>query len=58
MSIEVLAPPLQSYLRMAQIRAFETRILDLFGLDTGTVHRWGEPVEQAKPRRRVMPKSG
>ncbi|HEY8874796.1 MAG TPA: UbiX family flavin prenyltransferase [Stellaceae bacterium] len=34
------------------------RILDLFGLDSGTVHRWGEPVEQAKPRRRVMPKSG
>ena len=34
------------------------RILDLFGLDTGTVHRWGEPVAEAKPRRRVMPKSG
>jgi 4-hydroxy-3-polyprenylbenzoate decarboxylase len=34
------------------------RILDLFGLDSGTVHRCGEPVEQAKPRRRVMPKSG
>jgi len=28
------------------------RILDLFGLDTGTVHRWGEPVAEAKPRRR------
>jgi flavin prenyltransferase len=26
------------------------RILDLFGLDTGTVHRWGEPVAKAKPR--------
>ena len=39
------------------------RILDLFGLDTGTVHRWGEPVVEgapsrpANPRRRVMPKS-
>jgi flavin prenyltransferase len=28
------------------------RILDLFGLDSGTVHRWGEPVAEAKPRRR------
>jgi 4-hydroxy-3-polyprenylbenzoate decarboxylase len=28
------------------------RILDLFGLDSGTVHRWGEPVAKAKPRRR------
>jgi flavin prenyltransferase len=26
------------------------RILDLFGLDSGTVHRWGEPVTKAKPR--------
>jgi 4-hydroxy-3-polyprenylbenzoate decarboxylase len=26
------------------------RILDLFGLDSGTVHRWGEPVAKAKPR--------
>ena len=40
MSVEVLAPPLQSYLRMAQIRAFETRILDLFGekLIRGSAH--------------------
>jgi 4-hydroxy-3-polyprenylbenzoate decarboxylase len=30
------------------------RILDLFGLDSGTVHRWGEPVakDAPKPRRR------
>ena len=40
MSVDVLAPPLQSYLRMAQIRAFETRVLDLFGekLIRGSVH--------------------
>jgi 4-hydroxy-3-polyprenylbenzoate decarboxylase len=29
------------------------RILDLFGLDTGTVHRWGEPVEQRAPKPRT-----
>ena len=40
MSVDVLAPPLQSYLRMAQIRAFETRVLDLFGdkLIRGSAH--------------------
>ena len=40
MSIEVLAPPLQSYLRMAQIRAFETRILDLFGIIASLEWTW------------------
>lgn len=29
------------------------RILDLFGLDSGTVHRWGEPVEQRAPKPRT-----
>ena len=30
------------------------RVLDLFGLDSGTVHRWGEPV--AEPKQRAKPR--
>jgi 4-hydroxy-3-polyprenylbenzoate decarboxylase len=32
------------------------RILDLFGLDTGTVHRWGEPAVEDAPKPRAKPR--
>ena len=32
------------------------RILDLFELDSGTVHRWGEPVTKDAPKPRTKPR--
>jgi flavin prenyltransferase len=32
------------------------RILDLFGLDSGTVHRWGEPAVEGAPKPRAKPR--
>jgi 4-hydroxy-3-polyprenylbenzoate decarboxylase len=55
----VIAPPVPAFYARPQSLAEMIdqtlgRILDLFGLDSGTVHRWGEPVAKAK----LMPKSG
>jgi 4-hydroxy-3-polyprenylbenzoate decarboxylase len=58
----VIAPPVPAFYARPQsldemIDQTLGRILDLFGLDTGTVHRWGEPAEagaaplQTKPGR-------
>jgi 4-hydroxy-3-polyprenylbenzoate decarboxylase len=58
----VIAPPVPAFYAKPQtieemIDQTLGRILDLFGLDVGTVRRWGEPVEaggrplRAKPRR-------
>src|SRR5260370_1120204 len=32
------------------------RILDLFGLDAGTVRRWGEPASAGAPKLRAKPR--
>jgi 4-hydroxy-3-polyprenylbenzoate decarboxylase len=54
----VIAPPVPAFYAKPQsleemIDQTLGRILDLFGLDAGTVRRWGEPAEDgAKPRRR------
>jgi 4-hydroxy-3-polyprenylbenzoate decarboxylase len=53
----VIAPPVPAFYARPESLADMIdqtlgRILDLFGLDTGTVHRWGERVAEAKPRRR------
>jgi 4-hydroxy-3-polyprenylbenzoate decarboxylase len=32
------------------------RVLDLFGLDAGTVRRWGEPSEEGERPLRAKPK--
>src|SRR5215210_8746655 len=56
----VIAPPVPAFYAKPQsleemIDHTLGRVLDLFGLDTGTVRRWGEPAEDApqgaKPRR-------
>ena len=51
----VIAPPVPAFYAKPQSLADMIdqtlgRILDLFGIDSGTVHRWGEPVTKAKPR--------
>jgi 4-hydroxy-3-polyprenylbenzoate decarboxylase len=53
----VIAPPVPAFYARPESLAEMIdqtlgRILDLFGLDSGTVHRWGEPAAEAKPRRR------
>jgi 4-hydroxy-3-polyprenylbenzoate decarboxylase len=53
----VIAPPVPAFYARPESLADMIdqtlgRILDLFGLDSGTVHRWGEPAAEAKPRRR------
>jgi 4-hydroxy-3-polyprenylbenzoate decarboxylase len=50
----VIAPPVPAfYVRPHSLAEMidQTlgRVLDLFGLDTGTVHRWGEPVAEDAP---------
>jgi len=57
----VIAPPVPAfYARPQTIEAMidQTlgRILDLFGLDAGTVVRWGEPAEPAVPLLRANPR--
>src|SRR5437016_5290432 len=58
----VIAPPVPAFYAKPQtieemVDQTLGRILDLFGLDAGTVRRWGEPAEpsqrplRAKPRR-------
>jgi 4-hydroxy-3-polyprenylbenzoate decarboxylase len=62
----VIAPPVPAFYAKPQsldemIDQTLGRILDLFGLDAGTVRRWGEPAAagtphlRAKPRRRLRP---
>jgi flavin prenyltransferase len=51
----VIAPPVPAFYAKPQTIAEMIdqtlgRVLDLFGLDSGTVHRWGEGTE-ARPRR-------
>jgi len=53
----IVAPPVPAFYAKPQSLAEMIdqtlgRILDLFGLDAGTVRRWGEVAEKAKQRRR------
>jgi flavin prenyltransferase len=57
----VIAPPVPAFYAKPQTIAAMIdqtlgRMLDLFGLDTGTVRRWGEPAEPAAPSRRAGPR--
>jgi len=57
----VIAPPVPAFYAKPQnleqmIDQTLGRILDLFGLDSGTVRRWGEPPEGAAPRARLKPR--
>jgi 4-hydroxy-3-polyprenylbenzoate decarboxylase len=59
----VIAPPVPAFYAKPQtidemIDQTLGRILDLFGLDTGTVRRWGEPAEEGAPRLRAKPRRG
>src|SRR5438270_7357379 len=52
----VIAPPVPAFYARPQSLAEMIdqtlgRVLDLFGLETGTVRRWGEPSSRPKPRR-------
>jgi flavin prenyltransferase len=56
----VVAPPVPAF--YAQPQSLEEmidhtlgRLLDLFGLDTGTVKRWGETAERRRPERTTEP---
>jgi 4-hydroxy-3-polyprenylbenzoate decarboxylase len=56
----VIAPPVPAF--YAKPHSLEEmidhtlgRALDLFGLDAGTVKRWGEPAEEPAPRVRLNP---
>jgi flavin prenyltransferase len=56
----VIAPPVPAFYAKplsleAMIDHTLGRVLDLFGLDAGTVHRWGEPAEPAAPPPRTKP---
>jgi 4-hydroxy-3-polyprenylbenzoate decarboxylase len=56
----VIAPPVPAFYAKPQsldemIDQTLGRILDLFGLDTGTVRRWGEPVEAGAPQLPTKP---
>jgi 4-hydroxy-3-polyprenylbenzoate decarboxylase len=57
----VIAPPVPAF--YARPRNLDEmidqtlgRILDLFGLDAGTVRRWGEPAEAGAPQLRAKPR--
>jgi 4-hydroxy-3-polyprenylbenzoate decarboxylase len=57
----VIAPPVPAF--YAKPRSLDEmidqtlgRILDLFGLDAGTVRRWGEPAANGAPRSRARPR--
>jgi 4-hydroxy-3-polyprenylbenzoate decarboxylase len=52
----VIAPPVPAFYARPRSLAEMIdqtlgRVLDLFGLDTGTVRRWGEPPPRSKARR-------
>ena len=57
----VIAPPVPAFYARPQnldqmIDQTLGRILDLFGLDAGTVRRWGEPAEAGAPQLRARPR--
>jgi flavin prenyltransferase len=59
----VIAPPVPAF--YAKPRNLDEmidqtlgRVLDLFGLDAGTVRRWGEPAAAEKAPRRAKPRRG
>ena len=57
----VIAPPVPAFYARPQnldemIDQTLGRILDLFGLDAGTVRRWGEPAEAGAPQPRAKPR--
>jgi 4-hydroxy-3-polyprenylbenzoate decarboxylase len=59
----VIAPPVPAFYAKPQTIAEMIdqtlgRILDLFGLDVGTVRRWGEPGESGARPLRAKPRSG
>src|SRR6202162_1527505 len=59
----IIAPPVPAFYAKPQsldqmIDQTLGRILDLFGLDSGTVHRWGEPAEAGAPQLRTKPRRG
>jgi 4-hydroxy-3-polyprenylbenzoate decarboxylase len=59
----VIAPPVPAFYAKPQtidemIDHTLGRILDLFGLDVGTVRRWGEPGESGARPLRAKPRSG
>lgn len=57
----VIAPPVPAFYGKPQslgemIDQTLGRVLDLFGLDAGTVRRWGEPAEAGAPPLRARPR--
>jgi 4-hydroxy-3-polyprenylbenzoate decarboxylase len=59
----VIAPPVPAFYAKPQtieemVDQTLGRILDLFGLDAGTVRRWGEPAEAGKRPLRAKPRRG
>ena len=59
----VIAPPVPAFYAKPQsldemIDQTLGRILDLFGLDAGTVRRWGEPASAGAPKLRAKPRRG
>ena len=57
----IIAPPVPAFYAKPQtindmIDQTLGRVLDLFGLDAGTVRRWGEPVEAGERPLRAKPK--
>ena len=57
----VIAPPVPAFYAKPQsleemIDQTLGRILDLFGLDAGTVRRWGEPAADGAPQLRAKPR--
>ena len=59
----VIAPPVPAFYAKPQsleemIDHTLGRALDLFGLETGTVRRWGEAAEQSLPRVPAKPRGG
>jgi 4-hydroxy-3-polyprenylbenzoate decarboxylase len=56
----VIAPPVPAFYAKPQtleemIDQTLGRLLDLFGLDAGTVRRWGEPAAEGAPNLRAKP---
>jgi 4-hydroxy-3-polyprenylbenzoate decarboxylase len=59
----IIAPPVPAFYAKPQTLAEMIdqtlgRVLDFFGLDAGTVRRWGEPPESGAPALRARPRRG
>jgi 4-hydroxy-3-polyprenylbenzoate decarboxylase len=59
----IIAPPVPAFYAKPQtigdmIDQTLGRVLDLFGLDAGTVRRWGEPAETGEQPLRAKPRRG